>query len=63
MIAAQSIQLGTNDIVVTGGMESMSNSPKYLPDARFVFLPPLEKLSFGVTLFSIYFIFLFFGDF
>ncbi|KAF3451894.1 hypothetical protein FNV43_RR07990 [Rhamnella rubrinervis] len=34
MIAAQSIQLGMNDIVVVGGMESMSNAPKYLPAAR-----------------------------
>lgn len=35
MIAAQSIQLGTNDIVVAGGMESMSNAPKYIAEARF----------------------------
>lgn len=34
MIAAQTIQLGHNHIVVAGGMESMSNAPKYLPDAR-----------------------------
>lgn len=34
MIAAQSILLGTNDIVVAGGMESMSNAPKYLPNSR-----------------------------
>lgn len=34
MIAAQTIQSGSNDIVVTGGMESMSNVPKYLPQAR-----------------------------
>nr|XP_048335015.1 probable acetyl-CoA acetyltransferase, cytosolic 2 isoform X2 [Ziziphus jujuba var. spinosa] len=34
MIAAHSIQLGANDIVVVGGMESMSNAPKYLPAAR-----------------------------
>lgn len=38
MIAAQTIQSGSNDIVVTGGMESMSNVPKYLPQARFDFL-------------------------
>lgn len=30
MLAAQSIQLGLNDIVVAGGMESISNVPKYL---------------------------------
>uniref|UniRef100_A0A0C9SAC2 TSA: Wollemia nobilis Ref_Wollemi_Transcript_4172_1748 transcribed RNA sequence n=1 Tax=Wollemia nobilis TaxID=56998 RepID=A0A0C9SAC2_9CONI len=34
MLAAQSIQLGSNDIIVAGGMESMSNAPYYLPDAR-----------------------------
>nr|VDD26598.1 unnamed protein product [Brassica oleracea] len=34
MLAAQSIQLGINDIVVAGGMESMSNTPKYLAEAR-----------------------------
>ncbi|RVX08146.1 putative acetyl-CoA acetyltransferase, cytosolic 2 [Vitis vinifera] len=34
MLAAQSIQLGVNDIVVSGGMESMSNVPKYLAEAR-----------------------------
>jgi acetyl-CoA C-acetyltransferase len=34
MLAAQSIQMGVNDFVVSGGMESMSNTPKYLPKAR-----------------------------
>ncbi|XP_059437219.1 acetyl-CoA acetyltransferase 2 isoform X3 [Corylus avellana] len=34
MLAAQSIQLGLNDVVVAGGMESMSNAPKYLAEAR-----------------------------
>nr|ALC76524.1 acetyl-CoA acetyltransferase [Euphorbia helioscopia] len=34
MLAAQTIQLGVHDIVVAGGMESMSNAPKYLPEAR-----------------------------
>ncbi|PIA25585.1 hypothetical protein AQUCO_11000004v1 [Aquilegia coerulea] len=34
MFAAQSIQLGINDIVVAGGMESMSNAPKYLTESR-----------------------------
>nr|BAF98277.1 acetyl-CoA C-acetyltransferase [Hevea brasiliensis] len=34
MLAAQSIQLGINDVVVAGGMESMSNAPKYLAEAR-----------------------------
>ncbi len=35
MIGAQSIMLGINDVVVTGGMESMSNIPYYIPKARY----------------------------
>ncbi len=35
MMAAQSIQLGLADVVVAGGMESMSNVPYYIPKARF----------------------------
>ncbi|NNF35736.1 MAG: acetyl-CoA C-acyltransferase [Saprospiraceae bacterium] len=35
MFGAQSIMLGINDIVVVGGMESMSNIPYYIPKARF----------------------------
>jgi len=34
MLGAQSIQLGQNDIVVAGGMESMTNIPYYLTKAR-----------------------------
>lgn len=34
MLAAQSIALGHNDIIVAGGMESMSNVPFYLDKAR-----------------------------
>ncbi|OAY74792.1 putative acetyl-CoA acetyltransferase, cytosolic 2 [Ananas comosus] len=34
MFAAQSVELGTNDVVVAGGMESMSNAPKYVAEAR-----------------------------
>jgi acetyl-CoA C-acetyltransferase len=34
MLAAQSIALGDHDIVVAGGMESMSNVPYYLDKAR-----------------------------
>lgn len=34
MLAAQSIQLGINDVVVAGGMENMSSVPKYLAEAR-----------------------------
>jgi acetyl-CoA C-acetyltransferase len=35
MMAAQTIQLGQADIIVAGGMESMSNAPYYIPKARF----------------------------
>lgn len=35
MLGAQSIMLGINDVVVAGGMESMSNVPYYVPKARF----------------------------
>ncbi len=34
MLAAQSIALGDNDIIVAGGMESMSNAPYLMPKAR-----------------------------
>lgn len=35
MLGAQSIMLGHNDVVVAGGMESMSNIPYYLMKARY----------------------------
>lgn len=35
MFGAQSIMIGQNDIVVAGGMESMSNIPYYLTKARY----------------------------
>jgi acetyl-CoA C-acetyltransferase len=35
MLGAQSIMLGHNDVVVAGGMESMSNIPYYLLKARY----------------------------
>ncbi len=35
MLGAQSIMMGIHDIVVCGGMESMSNAPYYLSKARF----------------------------
>ena len=35
MFAAQAIQLGQADVIVAGGMESMSNVPYYVPKARF----------------------------
>jgi acetyl-CoA C-acetyltransferase len=34
MLAAQGIQLGDSEIVVAGGMESMTNAPYLIPDAR-----------------------------
>ena len=34
MFGAQSIMTGQNDVVVAGGMESMSNIPYYIPKAR-----------------------------
>ena len=44
MLGAQSIMLGINDVVVAGGMESMSNVPFYVPKARFVLNPPLISI-------------------
>ena len=35
MVGAQSIMTGQNDVVVAGGMESMSNVPYYLTKARY----------------------------
>ncbi|MGM9510210.1 acetyl-CoA C-acyltransferase [Larkinella sp. GY13] len=35
MMAAQTIQLGQADVIIAGGMESMSNAPYYIPKARF----------------------------
>lgn len=35
MYAAQSVMLGYADVIVAGGMESMSNIPYYLPSARW----------------------------
>ena len=35
MLGAQSIMLGHTDVLVTGGMESMSNVPYYIPKARY----------------------------
>ncbi len=34
MMAAQGVQLGDTDVVVAGGMESMSNAPYLIPKAR-----------------------------
>lgn len=35
IMAAQSIMLGNAEVIVAGGMESMSNTPYYLPKQRF----------------------------
>ena len=35
MFAAQSIMVGHQDVIVAGGMESMSNIPYYIPKARW----------------------------
>lgn len=35
MLAAQAVMTGAADILVAGGMESMSNIPYYIPKARF----------------------------
>lgn len=35
MLASQTIMLGHNSVVVSGGMESMTNAPFYLPKARY----------------------------
>ncbi|MGW8123023.1 acetyl-CoA C-acyltransferase [Roseivirga echinicomitans] len=35
MFAAQSIMVGAQDVIVAGGMESMSNIPYYIPKARY----------------------------
>ncbi len=35
MFGAQSIMLGHNDVVIAGGMESMTNTPFYVPNARW----------------------------
>ena len=49
MMGAQSIMLGHNDLVVAGGMESMSNIPFYDPDARWGAKFGDRKLVDGLT--------------
>ena len=49
MVGAQSIQLGQNDIVVAGGMESMSNIPYYLLKARYGFKYGNGEVIDGLT--------------
>jgi acetyl-CoA C-acetyltransferase len=57
MLGAQSIQLGTNEVVVAGGMESMSNVPYYVPKARFGYKYGNAELTDGLVrdgLFEVY---------
>jgi acetyl-CoA C-acetyltransferase len=49
MIGAQSIKLGLNDIVVTGGMENMSQIPYYIPKARFGYKFGNAELTDGLV--------------
>ena len=58
MLAAQSIMLGINDVVVAGGMESMSNVPYYVPKARFGYKYGNAELIDGLVkdgLFEVYY--------
>lgn len=48
MLGSQSIMLGINDVVVTGGMESMSNIPYYVPKARFGYKYGNAELTDGL---------------
>ncbi len=57
MLGAQSILLGQNDTVMTGGMESMSNVPFYVPKARFGYKYGNAELVDGLVkdgLFEVY---------
>ncbi|MBS1507528.1 MAG: acetyl-CoA C-acyltransferase [Bacteroidetes bacterium] len=49
MVGAQSIMLGANDVVVAGGMESMSNIPYYLTKARYGYKYGDGQLLDGLT--------------
>jgi acetyl-CoA C-acetyltransferase len=58
MLAAQSILLGINEVVVAGGMESMSNVPYYVPKARFGYKYGNAELIDGLVkdgLFEVYY--------
>jgi acetyl-CoA C-acetyltransferase len=49
MLAAQSIALGQNDVVVSGGMENMSQIPFYLEKARYGYGDGDGKLVDGLA--------------
>ena len=58
MLGVQSIQLGINEVVIAGGMESMSNVPYYVPKARFGYKYGNAELSDGLVrdgLFEVYY--------
>ena len=48
-LAAQSIMLGENDVVVAGGMENMSNAPFYLEQARYGYKYGNGTIIDGIT--------------
>jgi len=49
MFAAQSIMLGHQDVIVAGGMESMSNIPHYLMKSRFGYKYGDTKMVDGLS--------------
>lgn len=49
MLGAQSIMLGQNDVVIAGGMESMSNIPYYLLKARYGYRYGNGEVTDGLT--------------
>ena len=49
MLGAQSIMSGQNDVVVAGGMESMSNIPYYLLKARYGYRFGNDELIDGLS--------------
>lgn len=49
MFGAQSIMLGHNELVLSGGMESMSNIPFYVPNARWGYKYGDGKLVDGLS--------------
>lgn len=58
MFGAQSIMLGQNEVVVAGGMESMSNIPYYIPKARYGYKYGNAELVDGLLkdgLFEVYY--------
>lgn len=48
ILAAQSIKAGDAEIVIAGGQESMTNTPYYLPKARFGYIYGNNKIIDGL---------------